>query len=191
MNDKNIPNNSLMKVIERGDLKKLQSLLKKGVDVNTRNDDSKETPLMRAAQLGHEEIVRLLCDHKADLNARDWQHCTALIWAIVYDREKIVELLLGKGAATDTGEARTRTALMWASTYGHLNIARMLLEAGADLEAEDANGHTALTLAQKSGNADVADLLKGPKIAASSLQEAPAEEQIINNSPKAAFQEMP
>ena len=46
-------------------------LLFQGVDVNSRESTSQSTPVHRAAERGHEEMVHLLVDHGADITLRN------------------------------------------------------------------------------------------------------------------------
>jgi len=67
------------------------------VDINGR-DENGETPLMLAAD-SSPEIVSLLLNYNADLNARDGFGYTSLLKTIAYSRMDILHLLLAKGAS--------------------------------------------------------------------------------------------
>src|ERR1017187_8938103 len=55
-----------------GDLEKVRALLKGNPDlVSSKDDNYGATPLHRAAQKGHKEVVELLLDSKAQVNAKD------------------------------------------------------------------------------------------------------------------------
>src|SRR5579871_6741839 len=57
----------------------VKQLLAAGAHVNTR-DGLGDTPLILAAMYGHTATVRLLLDHGADVNARNNQDYTALMF---------------------------------------------------------------------------------------------------------------
>ena len=59
-----------MNACANGDLTIVEILLKNGADV-TVNDERESTALHHAAQRGHFEIIDLLIQAKADVNARD------------------------------------------------------------------------------------------------------------------------
>jgi ankyrin repeat protein len=48
------------------------------------------TPLHFAADRGHIEIVRLLCDHGADIEARDYDECRPLHEAAYHGHISVV-----------------------------------------------------------------------------------------------------
>lgn len=87
----------LFDAVRAGDAGKVSALLAQGADVNSRND-SRSTPLMVAAALGHVEVVRLLLKQGADANARNQDGITALAYAEVYGHEGVVALLKQHGA---------------------------------------------------------------------------------------------
>ena len=60
-----------------GNLKEVQVLVAKGVDVNLR-DQKKRTPLILAAYNGHTPVVEFLVGKGADINAGDSDSQTAL-----------------------------------------------------------------------------------------------------------------
>jgi ankyrin repeat protein len=57
-----------------------------------------QTPLCRAAQKGHEAVVKLLLEKGADVESKNGVSQTPLILAALYGREAVVKLLLKKGA---------------------------------------------------------------------------------------------
>jgi hypothetical protein len=98
-----------------------------------------ETPLMRAASRGFEDVARALLDAGADVNARRADGFTPLLLAAFSGHESLVRLLLERGA--DAG-ARTHlgtTARQWADARGFAGIAAMLPAVAARPE-ESANG---------------------------------------------------
>lgn len=90
------------------------------------------TALMLAAREGHTEVVRVLIEAGADVNAKNKWNDTAL----------------GKAAEG-----------AWTATAGNAGTVKLLLEKGADANTEDANGWTPLMRAAWHGHADVMGLL--------------------------------
>lgn len=88
--------------IEKNDKVMIEALLKRKADVNLKDQESGETALMYAARYSSSEVVKVLLDAGAEVNARDKDGRTALsiaeedtenLW-----RDQIVELLKRVGA---------------------------------------------------------------------------------------------
>lgn len=91
-----------------------------GINVNEKDTQDGETPLMSAANNGNLEAVRLLLDKGADVNTKGKNGETALLWA-------------AKG---------------WLGTWRktHEPIIEYLVDKGADVNARDKDGETAFSL---------------------------------------------
>ena len=96
------PGAELFDAVERNDLAAVEQLLSRDAGVNSLDlrypSWYAAPPLIRAAQAGHSEMVRLLLANGADVNARDAGGGTALIWACNDDHIDCVRLLLAAGA---------------------------------------------------------------------------------------------
>jgi len=86
----------LLATAKRGSYRKARALVLGGAEVN-RPGTGRDTPLHSAAFWGHEDIVRLLLDHGADVNARDERGYTPLGEAIRGDPD-VLALLREHGA---------------------------------------------------------------------------------------------
>ena len=71
--------------------------------MNARDRDGL-TPLIWAAIQGHEEVVRVLLEQGANLEARNNNGDTALMWASVMGHKEVVELLLDHGANAEISQ---------------------------------------------------------------------------------------
>lgn len=80
-----------------------------------------QTPLIRAAILGHEQLVKMLIEAGANVNAQDQEGCTALMWVLLIE--------------------------IFNNTKVYYNeIANMLIEANANLSLQDIDGESSQDL---------------------------------------------
>jgi ankyrin repeat protein len=150
---------ALRDAILAGDATGASTLIQAGVEVDPRDTEHGETGLMLAAQVGSEELVRLLLARGADVNARDAVYGrTALGFALWGRMAAVMELLASSGADLDARDKDGFTPLMRAAEAGDAELAAWLIQRGANAHAEDA-GETALTLAEGAGHMDVLALL--------------------------------
>ena len=129
-------------------------------------DVSNWTLLMRAADTGFLEIVRLLVSiDSGSVNLSCSHGVTPLHLAAARGHEQVVRLLLSiispvgnadnRVVAVDRKSNRGRTALHEAAEYGFVDIARLLLYRGADENSQDNDGFTPLHLACKYSHTEV------------------------------------
>jgi len=90
-------NKSVFDWCKEGNVKKLDFLLTREGNVNTK-DDQEMTLLHWACDRGHVDIVRYLIKNKADINAQDADGQTPLHYAVTCDFLSIVKELLQCGA---------------------------------------------------------------------------------------------
>lgn len=135
-------------------------LLKKGADIEARDNYYDKTPLHLAIGNGHEAMVRLLVEKGADIEGKDHNlNKTPLYSAAERGHEAIARLLVEKGADVEARGHWDRTPLSKAVEYEHEAIIRLLLEKGADIEAIDIMQWTPLFKAAENGNETMVRLL--------------------------------
>jgi len=121
-----------LKAAERGDYTIVKILIERGIDIESKNTKG-YTALINAARNGHREIVELLLNNGANINA--WSNCrssedgTALISAAKNGHIGIVKLLLDRDAELDD------IALIKVASKGHIEVAELLLSKGANINA--------------------------------------------------------
>lgn len=95
---------------------------------------SGETPLISAITTGDDELVQLMLQRGASVEARCADQITPLTHAVSHGYLSILELLLRRDAQIDSKTAGW-TALHKAADMVNISIVRLLLENGADIEA--------------------------------------------------------
>ncbi|KAH9123276.1 hypothetical protein AeMF1_005682 [Aphanomyces euteiches] len=144
----------LYRIVRAGNISALRELLDENpnMDVDQRDDDG-TTLLMAAVDSGEAEIVKLLLDYNADLDAADINGKTALHIAID-GNHRGSQAYLEKEAAF-----RDNFPLLYEARSDNVNEVRRLLEAGAKIDECDDDGWTALMYAASMDNVAVIQLL--------------------------------
>ena len=88
----------------------------------------------------------------ANLDNKNSEGCTALIWSAKYGEDRIVKLLIEKGAKVDTQDNEGNTALMYAVLKNNYNSIKYIIDANADLNIKNMYNNTALTDAVYNNN---------------------------------------
>jgi ankyrin repeat protein len=147
----------LIQAIRQNDVAGLKSRLAKGAAVNTR--DSRETTLlMHAAAVGSPEMVNLLLDSGADVNAKNALGNTALNLAA--DQPEKVGLLMAKGADVNAATKLGRTPLLIAAHCdGCSSAVKLLLDKGADAKVKDGRSRTPVLEAALANDLDSVKIL--------------------------------
>jgi hypothetical protein len=142
----------LLAAVRKGDAVAVKALLDGGLPVDTKFRYDR-TALSFAADRGHADIVTLLLDRGANVNAADtFYKATPLVWAVQNEHVDVVKILLTRGASgvgdvLGTGIEKQNAALVEAA-----------LAATAKLTADDLA--YAVEQADKKGLAEIAARLR-------------------------------
>lgn len=133
-------------------------LLDQGVSVHAR--DNGWTPLLFAVLESYVNIIKLLADNRADVNARTAAGESALLVAVENGQYDVARVLLENGADPNvkcTVDNECEIALLVAAATKHDNsrMVLLLMLYGADIKACNESGQNALHVAAIYGNQDV------------------------------------
>ena len=119
--------------------------------INTAVNEYGSTMLIRAAVYGHTDTVKMLVEHKANIDSQDEDGWTALMYAARYGHTDIVKMLVEHKANVDSQNKDGWTALMRAAEYGHTAVVKILVAVGCNTQIKDNWGRTALDIAKQFG----------------------------------------
>ena len=130
----------------------MRLLINARANSNKARNDNGTTPLFKAAEKDHVEVVRLLIKAGADINTATTDDFEAipLYIAAQNGHDKVASLLIKAGTQINRATANYGTApLFIAAQGGHVQVVCLLIKAGADMNKSrtDAAGETPLYVA--------------------------------------------
>ena len=150
----------------------LSLILDRGADIEARDSDYKKTPLMCASESGSVEAVKILLEHGARVESRDYVGHTALSYAASNARLDVVSLLLQHDSDPNLEDYNWTSPLIAAASGKSLcgkhyetsiadreKVVELLLGKGANVDAKDASGGKAVMYAVQNGHLGVLKLL--------------------------------
>ncbi|KAK4892289.1 hypothetical protein LTR49_028601, partial [Elasticomyces elasticus] len=146
----------------------------------------------------YENVMNLLLDRGAKIEAADNDGKTSLISAAQHGDKPVMQLLLNRGADIETADISGKTALGWAATCGRDSTMQFLLDRGAEIEAADNDGKTPLIWAAQHGYKPAVKLLldRGASIDAADCGDKTAltwaaqnrKESVVHNNALTSYQ---
>ncbi|MCW3055262.1 MAG: hypothetical protein JWN14_4432 [Chthonomonadales bacterium] len=144
-----------------------EMLLQHGAKVDAK--DNRQETALRLAGSAHPEMVKLLLEHKADPNVKDFYGKTLLVALCEAGADRDIEtlhLLLEHGADPNI-PGENGAPLLYAiniGQHGDTEIARLFLEHGAKTDAKDRTGTSALICAVDRHSAEIVRALIVAKV---------------------------
>jgi len=117
------------------------------------------TPCFVAAKCRHPQVVRVLAELGADVNARDIKKSTPVFVAALNGDANMVRLLHELGADINTPDFFGATPCYMAASHGHTEVVTCLGELKANLNSTDDNGTSPCFLAAGLGYAKIIRVL--------------------------------
>ena len=118
-----------------------------------------DTEFLNLCNTGNTERIKEALINGANVNAKDKDGWTSLIWASTNRYNEAAEILIDYGADVNAEDKNGNTSLMRAVTNGYYDTAELLLKHGANPNIANKYGDTALMNAALSGNTEIAELL--------------------------------
>ena len=144
-------NEQLFHAARTGNVALLEDVIRKGVDVQTRNSNG-ETALHQAARAGQIPTMAALLEHRADLRGQDRAGQEPLHVAVEEGHPQAIAFLVSRGAdihklhnlsCSNIAFGKV-SALHWAAVCSQVDSVTALLDAGADVNAPSSFGWQAL-----------------------------------------------
>lgn len=153
--------NDFINALKNKDSKKLEKLIKSGIDLNLQ-DKNGWTYLHYAAVYSNSEIIELLVKNGAKLEIKNNNENTPLLESMLYSNKETLISLLNLGANISTKNNKGGFPLLYITNFEKndwITLAKYLLEKGAKVNEKTNNGMTCLHFAIMGGNYDYVKFL--------------------------------
>jgi uncharacterized protein len=157
----------LIAAAHANDLDEVRALIRKGADVNAKDETVQSAFLIATSEVGDDpRLLELTLSNGARVNDKDSFNGTGLIRAAERGHPRIVRRLLRAGIDRDHVNRLGWTALHEAVVLGdggaaHVATVRALVRGGVDVTVPDGDGVTALEHAEERGFDRIGRLIRG------------------------------
>lgn len=133
--------------------KEMKDNLRTQLEKSVKDKSELNAKLFKAAKEGNTSAIKQLVLDGADVNARDGNKQTPLMYASFFGKHEACQLLIDLQADVNAKDIQEETALFVATTS---KVAEVLMKANADINAQDTRGRTPLMFALEYTKIDVA-----------------------------------
>jgi hypothetical protein len=154
-----LPVDAVVNAAFLNDLPKVKELIAAGMDVNVVDSETNVTALMEAVGNGNQEMVRVLLNAGADVNARNKNGRTALLNIHEDTTAEVVWALVAAGAKVNRKDVGGNTPVLMAAMEDNVPVLQALLDAGAKVNAKNEEGRTALMEAAREDHSESVKVL--------------------------------
>ncbi len=152
MDVKRTDQNSILEAVKNKQYTIVESALKSGADVNSKDKNDKSL-LLISTELNDLKMAQLLVAHGANVNQQDNKLDSPFLLAGASGHTDLVKLFLANGARFDLFNRYNGTALIPACERGHIEVVKMLANTkGFPIDHVNRLGWTALMEAVVLGN---------------------------------------
>ncbi len=132
-----------------------ESLVNKNANINTADNEGITLLMASSSPFQAEWLI----SHKVNVEAKDKDGKTPLMWASETGRLGVMKLILKAGAKINERDKQDRTAIILASSAGKPDIVRELCLIGAEVNTKDRDGKTPLHYAAENGFDEIVKIL--------------------------------
>ena len=138
---------------DEGNLERVKELISENPDfINIPDEESGETPLLKAANKGHADIVKFLTSSGADIKLVNNRLSTALHLAAASGDMETIKFIYSKGLSHLDTNASGNIPLHLAAYDGGVEAVDFFLKAGSDMEVLNSGGNSPLIMAAYGNN---------------------------------------
>lgn len=122
-------------------------------------DNHENSPMHFAAQKNHLEIIRILLQRGAQIDARNRKRETPFHWACAFADIDLIEFMIKHGAGINAVEDEGGTPLSWACYEGRENVVAFLCDHDVNINLADMENNTPLYWACYRGHNNIVRFL--------------------------------
>jgi len=152
-----------LKCVSSGDVEQVRQQLRRSPDYRTlltSVDSTRKTALHLATQFGHEMLIQVLCDHKAEIDQRDRTGRTPLHLACEFGHHKLLSSLLNYDANTDASDGLGRNPFHLACCSDNPQVSQVLISRRPNVvNGVDKHGRTGLFYAVLNNHAMAQEMI--------------------------------